>query len=159
MIIVDYCNVHMQMILSRLFFVSYVMAYLHTPRRLPVRSFYVYGIWNHLLLLRFTFLRWNQCWVWKACDASRMHYQTNRTKRLLMRIYAVRLYLMRLDRSSNRPIVRSQKQWPVFPLTIWAVTTPDSGYSEIRLPTCGAKSAVERVCFILPNAFWPNPNF
>lgn len=62
----------MQMIVLRLFCLCLLFSFctwrlICTPHIVCLSiPFTVIGIWNHQLL-RFTFLRLNQCWFWKAC--------------------------------------------------------------------------------------------
>ncbi|KAI7812287.1 hypothetical protein IRJ41_022567, partial [Triplophysa rosa] len=106
-------------------------AYLHTPRRLPVHSFYGYRHLESRVIAVYIFT-FEPVLVLESVRpfsfSNALADESN--KALVMHIYAVRLYLWCLDQSSNRPIVRTPKQQPVSPLTMCAVTTPDSGYTR-----------------------------
>lgn len=146
MIIVDYCNVHIQIICDYFvcFFCLFCMWWLICTPHIVCRPRSFYGLHFYILV------------------AERMHYQMNRTKpvyfRLLLWHHRTCVwfdpYMFKQAYCGN-------------PLTLCAFTTAHIGYSEIRLPMCVVKRAIGSdsqicltlwVCFILPNASWPNPN-
>lgn len=133
-------------ILSVFLFVLYVMAYLHTPHHLPAP-----------FLLRFTFLHFGR-------RKNALPNESNKT--LVVPVY-FRLLLWHHRTCVWFDPYMFKQAYCGNPLTLCAFTTAHSGYSEIRLPMCVVKRAIGSdsqiclalwVCFILPNASWPNPN-